>query len=256
MMFGILGQLLVNDGTDHRSIPAPKQRIILAALILNANRITSVEDLAALVWEDSRPGSWQAALHNYIARLRRAMGGAGQRLVTHSPGYVLELAPETESDLGIFASLSHRARAAVETRSWQEAGALLRSALEMWRGTPLVDVPCEALHREWVPALTEHRLKLLEWRIESDLWLRQETYLVAELRPLIAAHPLRERFSCQLMIALSRSGRQAEALAVYQDVRHKLVAELGIEPGPELQSTHRRVLAGEPTHESAGDHAS
>ena len=250
-MFGILGQLLVNDGNDQRSIPAPKQRIMLAALILNANRITSVEDLAALVWEESRPSSWQAALHNYIARLRRAMGAAGRRLLTRSPGYLLELTPETESDLGIFASLSSKAQAAVEMHSWEQAGTLLRAALDLWRGTPLVDVPSETLHREWVPALTEHRLKLLEWRIESDLWLRQETYLVSELRPLVAAHPLRERFSCQLMIALSRSGRQAEALAAYQDVRRQLVAELGIEPGRELQLTHRRVLAGEPAHEDA-----
>jgi DNA-binding SARP family transcriptional activator len=250
-MFGVLGQLLVNDGTEDRAVPAPKQRIMLAALILNANRITSVEDLASLAWGESRPASWQAALHNYIARLRRAMGGAGCRLLTRAPGYLLELDAETESDLGIFASLSRQAQAVVELRSWEQAGALLRTALDLWRGSPLVDVSSETLHREWVPALTEQRLKLLEWRIESDLWLSQETSLVSELRPLVAAYPLRERFSCQLMIALSRSGRQAEALAAYQDVRRHLVAELGIEPGHELQLTHRRVLAGELLHEDA-----
>jgi DNA-binding SARP family transcriptional activator len=246
MIFGVLGQLLVDDGTARRSIPAAKQRIVLAALILGVNRITSIDDLGDLVWDGSAPKSWRAALHNYVARLRSALGeAAGSRLVTCSPGYRLELDADTESDWCAFEALSAQAQIAVESGSWERAGVLLRSALGLWRGTPLIDVPSEELRRGWVPALTEQWLKLVEWRIESDLRLRRDSRLVVELRPLVTAYPLRERFHCQLMTALCRGGRQAEALTVYQDARRLLIAELGIEPGPELQQLHRRVLTGE-----------
>ncbi|MBC3841478.1 AfsR/SARP family transcriptional regulator [Streptacidiphilus sp. 4-A2] len=252
MLFGVMGQLMVHDGVTLRVIAAPKQRVVLAALTLNPNRIVSLDDLADLVWDGNPPGSWRAALHNYVARLRKTIGRAGVRVVTRSPGYALETHNEAETDWREFDAISWRAQAAVNSGSWESAGSLARSALALWRDVPLIDVPSESLRSEWLPVLTEQWLKLVEWRIESDLQLRRDANLVVELRPLIGSYPLRERFHCQLMIALSRGGRQAEALSVYQEARRLLVSDLGIEPGPELQQIHRQILAGrsDPEHQA------
>jgi DNA-binding SARP family transcriptional activator len=244
MKFGVLGQLLVHDGTVRRLVPAPKQRVLLATLILSANHPVSVDHLADLVWDGSPPPSWRAALHNHVNRLRRTIGPAGARLVTSFPGYQLEV-HDAESDLMAFETLSRAAQAAVVAGAWERTGAPLRAALNLWRGTPLGDVPCEPLRGAWVPALTERWLQLVEWRIESDLRSGHDPLLVGELRQLVGAHPLRERFHCQLMTVLCRTGRQAEALAVYQDARRLLNSELGIEPGFELRQAHQRVLSGE-----------
>jgi len=244
MFFGVLGQLLVDNGVEKCQIPAPKQRIMLAALIFGAGRVVSVDELADLLWNGSPPQSWRAALHNYTARLRRSLGLAGPRLVTSSPGYILEC-DEAESDWRRFDTLARQSRGAAETGSWESAAVSMRSALELWRGVPLADVPSEPLRREWVPTLTEQWLQLVEWRIESDLRLGRDPHLVIELRRLVTAYPLRERFHSQLMLALSRGGRQAEALTVYHDARRLLVTELGIEPGPELRRIQRCVLDGE-----------
>ncbi|QMU77850.1 AfsR/SARP family transcriptional regulator [Streptacidiphilus sp. PB12-B1b] len=223
---------------------APKQRILLAALALSANRIVPIDELVDLLWDGAPPESWHAALHNYVARLRKSMGLAAPRLMTRSPGYALELANDAEADWREFEALAWRSQASVQAGEWDQAGTALRAALALWRGVPLIDVPCEALRREWVPALTERWLQLVEWRIDADLMLHHDSNLIVELRPLVSAYPLRERFHCQLMAALCRSGRQAEALAVYQDARRLLVTDLGIEPGPELQQMHRQVLSG------------
>jgi DNA-binding SARP family transcriptional activator len=244
VLFGVLGQLLVDDGVTSRPITAPKQRILLASLALAANRIVPIDELADLVWDGTPPESWHAALHNYVARLRKSMGSAGPRLVTRSPGYALELANDAEADWREFEALSSRAQTDVQSGQWERAGKALRAALALWRGVPLIDVPCEPLRREWVPALTERWLQLVEWRIDADLMLHHDSNLIVELTPLVSAYPLRERFHCQLMAALCRCGRQAEALAVYQDARRLLVSDLGIEPGPELQQMHRQVLSG------------
>lgn len=244
MLFGVLGELLVDDGVTQHPLTASKQRILLASLALSANHIVPVDELVDLVWDGSPPDSWRAALHNYVARLRKSIGFAGPRLVTRSPGYVLEISGDAEADWRLFEALSSQTQAAVQSGGWEQAGSVVRSALALWRGVPLIDVPCEPLRREWVPALTERWLQLVEWRIESDLRLHHDSNLVVELTPLVSAHPLRERFHCQLMAALCRSGRQAEALAVYQRARRLLVSDLGIEPGPELQQMHRQVLSG------------
>jgi len=244
MFFGVLGQLLVDNGVEKCRIPAPKQRIILAALIFGAGRVVSVDELADLVWNGAPPQSWRAAVHNYMARLRRSLGPAGPRLVTSSPGYLLEC-DEAESDWRRFDTLARQSRSAAETGCWDSAAISLGAALALWRGMPLADVPSEPLRREWVPTLTEQWLQLVEWRIESDLRLGRDQHLVIELRRLATAYPLRERFHSQLMLALCRGGRQAEALTVYRDARRLLVTELGIEPGPELRRIQRWVLDGE-----------
>lgn len=245
MKFGIMGELLVDDGVTRRFVPAPKQRVLLATLILSANHPVSVDHLADLVWDGAPPPSWRAALHNHVNRLRRAIGPAGARVVTMSPGYLLALRDDNESDLTMFESLSRTAQVAVAEGDWERAGEPLRAALRLWRGEPLGDVPCEPLRGAWVPALTERWLQLVEWRIEADLRAGRDPLLVSELRQLTGAYPMRERFRCQLMTALCRSGRQADALGVYQDARRLLNRELGIEPGAELRQAHRRVLAGE-----------
>ncbi len=246
MRFGVLGQLLVDDGAARRLLPAPKQRILLAALLLEAGRPVGVDRLAELLWDGVPPRSWRAALHNHVNRLRRAAGPAGERVLTSPPGYLLEIRADAESDLLAFETLSRRARTAVAADDWDRAGTAARAALRMWRGTPLSDVPSTVLRDAWVPALAERRLQLVEWRVESDLRSGHDPLLVSELRQLVGDHPLRERFHCQLMTALYRTGRQADALAVYREARSLLNRELGIEPGFELRQAHRRVLSGEP----------
>ncbi len=118
-------------------------------------------------------------------------------------------------------------------------------ALGLWRGTPLADVSSRALRDAWVPHLEQVRVQALEWRIEADLHEGRHERLIPELRELTGHHPLRERFHAQLMLALAGAGRQAEALAAYQEARRVLVGELGIEPGPELRELHERILAGD-----------
>jgi DNA-binding SARP family transcriptional activator len=252
MIFGVLGPLLVDDGVEQRTVSAAKQRIILAALLLAANRIIVAGDLVDLVWDEPPPRSHRAALHNYLTRLRRSMGAAGPRLETRSPGYLLRLEDDSESDLRMFERHARAAQAAVDAALWERAGAAARDALDLWRGTPLIDVPCDSLHHAWLPTLRERRLQLIEWRIESDLRRGLVCDVVTELQQLTAAYPMRERFHGQLMVALSSTGRQGEALTVYQRARQQLVDELGIEPGPELRRVHQLVLAGELDTTSVG----
>lgn len=134
----------------------------------------------------------------------------------------------------------------------EQASALLGEALRLWRGEPLQDVPSETLRREVAPALAERRLDALQSRIEADLALGRHEEVLPELRKLTAGHPLRERFWAQRMLALYRSGRQAEALRCYHSVREVIVEELGVDPGAELRDLHRRILGGDPALAVAG----
>ncbi len=144
-----------------------------------------------------------------------------------------------------FQELCRSSGAAIGEQAWAGASAAATGALALWQGTPLADVPCQALRDAWVPQLEQARVQALEWRIEADLRLGRRDQLVPELRALAGEHPLRERFHGQLMVALAGAGRQAEALTAYQDARRVLIEELGIEPGPELRKLHERILAGD-----------
>ncbi|MGP7999651.1 MAG: BTAD domain-containing putative transcriptional regulator [Streptosporangiaceae bacterium] len=245
MDFGLLGPLVVRDGTRLVSISAPQQRILLAALLLNAGRVVSVDALAEVLWEDEPPAGARGALHSAVQRLRVALGPAGADLIeTQPPGYLITVG-DGELDVRAFSGLVARGHAAAEAGRWAEAAGLLREALGRWRGEPLADVPSELLREREVPPLEEQRLQALAGRIDADLHLGRHGEVVAELRQLAASYPLQEQFHAQLMLSLYRSGRQADALAAYQDVRGVLADELGIDPGPEVTLLHQRILAAD-----------
>jgi DNA-binding SARP family transcriptional activator len=244
--FGILGALLVHDGTEVISVPAARQRVLLAALLTQAGQAVSADALAELVWDGSPPSGAAVTLRSHVLRLRRVLGPrAGARLVTRYPGYLLQ-AGEDEVDVLRFRCLCQDGGIALREGAWDRADGLLGEALGLWRGAPLADVPSERLLRQEVPGLEELRLQTAEWRIDAALHLGRHDELVYELQPLTAQHPLRERFHSQLMLALYRCGRQAEALAVFQDTRHLLVEQLGIEPGPNMQRLNEQILAMDP----------
>ncbi len=246
MRFGILGPLLVHDGDDDIAVPAARQRVLLAALLVRAGRAVPADELAEIVWDGSVPPGSATTLRTYVKRLRQVLGPqAGARVVTRYPGYLLDAA-EDEVDLLRFARLCRDGGAAVRDGAWAEASAVLDQALGLWRGAPLADVPAQALRREEGPRLDQLRLQAVEWHMDAGLQLGQDSELVHELQSLAAAHPLREHFHAQLMLALYRCGRRAEALAVYRHARQVLVDELGAEPGAELRELHQRMLASDP----------
>ncbi|TQF02482.1 AfsR family transcriptional regulator [Kitasatospora acidiphila] len=246
MEFGILGPLLIKDAAGARTVPAPKQRILLAALLVRAGQPVTAERLAEIVWDGRPPRSASSTLRNYVMRLRQVLGEAGERIETRDGGYLLRAAP-AEVDLHRFAELRDRGLAALRADAVPDAAALLRDALALWRGPALADVPSDALHREEAERLAEVRLDALELRLAAELRLGRHTAALAELRELTTAHPERERFWAQLMTALELDGRPWEALTAYRRVRAALADELGVEPGPELQEAHHRILSGQDT---------
>ena len=244
--FGLLGSLLVADATGQvAALPAAKQRVILAALLLSANTEVSTDRLTEILWELSPPPSAATAVRNYVMRLRRQMGSAGSRIVTRPAGYTIQVHGAGELDVAEVDKLRRDARATAQAGRWPEASELFSAALSLWRGDPLADVPSPAFIQQ-VAHLTELRLQLTEFRIDAELRLARHDELVAELRQLAAEYPLREHLRAQLMLTFYRCGRQAEALEVYRDTRATLRDELGVEPASELTEMHRRILAGDP----------
>jgi DNA-binding SARP family transcriptional activator len=241
--FGVLGPLLV-DGRD--AGVAGKQRVVLAALLLRANRVVSADTLIDALWDGAPPASARVTLQGYLRRLRRDLGGgAGQRIITRDPGYLIRVA-DGELDLDVFTGLCERARSAGAGGDWPGASAQLGRALALWRGEPLADVPSDVLRRGEVPRLAELRLRALELRIDAELRLGGHAGLVAELVQLAASEPVREQLHGLLMVALYRCGRQAEALEVYRDLDRGLREEIGITPGPGLRELQERILAADP----------
>ncbi len=227
-------------------VSAAKHRVLLATLLVNANRAVPGEVLADTIWDGDPPPSARVTIRGNVKQLRQKLPPAvAARIVTRSPGYLIEVADD-ELDLSSFSDLYRQAGAAVRRAAWGPVSALLGEALSLWQGPALADVPSDMLRRQHVPALEEMRLQATEWRIDADLHLGRDGELVPELRALTAEHPLRERFHGQLMLALYRCGRQAEALACFQRARRVLVANLGVEPGIELRELHQRVLGADP----------
>jgi DNA-binding SARP family transcriptional activator len=244
MEFRILGPLEVRSNGHTLPLGGPKQRAVLALLLLGANRVVSRERLIAELWPDAPGRDSEHALTLQISRLRKALsaGGSGeQRVVTRAPGYVLRVERD-ELDLDRYEQLVAAGRAALEARDAESAVALLREAESLWRGRPLADLEFEPFARLDVERLEELRMTGLEARIEAELATGRHRELVPELEGLIAEHPLRERLRGQLMHALYASSRQAEALAVYTDTRRLLVDELGIEPSAPLRELERKIL--------------
>jgi DNA-binding SARP family transcriptional activator/Tfp pilus assembly protein PilF len=246
MWFAILGPLLVHDGDEEIAVPAARQRVLLAALLVRAGRSVPADELAEVVWDGSPPAGSAATLRTYVKRLRRVLGPrVGARVVTRYPGYLLDAAEE-EADLLRFTRLCRDGGAAVREAAWAQAWAVMGEALGLWRGAALADVPSQVLRRDESARLEQLRLQAAEWRIDAGLHMGRDSELVGELQSLAAEHPLRERFHAQLMLALYRSGRRADALAAYRHARRVLVEELATEPGTELRDLHQRMLTADP----------
>lgn len=244
--FCLLGPLVVRSGGAVIPVQAGRQRTVLAALLLDAGRAVTVDELAEALWGDDPPPSARVAVQNYVMRLRHVLGEAeGSRISTHPPGYQIRVEPG-ELDVTRFEELVGSARAAARTRSWDAVAGQTREALALWRGQPLADVNSELLAARELPYLAELRLQALEVRLDADLHLGRHAEVIIELRQLASANPLRERLHGMLMLALYRDGRQAEALTAYQDARAVLVEELGAEPGTGLRHLHHQILTADP----------
>jgi WD40 repeat protein/DNA-binding SARP family transcriptional activator len=247
--FRILGPLSVRiDGTDVQA-GGPKQRALLALLLLSANRVVSRDRLVAELFPDQSVNSADHALRNHVSRLRKVLAPASDdepRLVARAPGYLLRVEPE-ELDLEVFEALLESARDSLGSGEARAAVELLRRAESLWRGRPLADLEFEPFAHLEVERLEELRVAAVEERIDAELELGRQATLIPELESLVGAHPYRERFRAQLMLALYRAGRQAEGLDVYRRTRALLDEELGLEPGVELQQLERAILVQDPT---------
>ncbi|MFI6738598.1 AfsR/SARP family transcriptional regulator [Nonomuraea sp. NPDC050451] len=227
------------------SLPAAKQRIVLATLLLRANQNVSPDELIERVWADAVPHNARSALYTHVARLRRALGedaggdGSHRLIRTSNDGYVIHL-PAEALDLSRFRDLV--ARAGVGTDAAGEAD-LLGRALGLWRGPVLAGVPSESLHRDEVPLIVEERLRVVDRWFQLGLRLGRDDEMVKVLKEATAEHPFHERLWAQLLIALHRSGRRAEALETYRSVVTLLRDELGVDPGQELVRLHSAILA-------------
>jgi DNA-binding SARP family transcriptional activator/tetratricopeptide (TPR) repeat protein len=228
----------------------PQQRLILAVLALQAGQVVPVGELVDAVWEEDPPRSAQVSLQALVTGLRRvltALPGAG--VVRRGAGYQLRIAPG-EVDARRFRSLVRTARAAADSST---ALAEFDRALALWRGPALADVPATAKIEAIRAGLTAERLSAMQDRVRAMLQLGRNREAAEDLASLLAANPLEEELTGMLMIALARSGRKADALQVFCDMRARLAAELAVEPGPELQRLRRRILAGDPELEAQAD---
>ena len=235
----LLGPLEGSKGGDVLALGGQKPRALLAVLALEPGRVVSVDRLVEALWPGDPPETAAHAIQVYISQLRKALGAAA--LVTRPPGYVLELEPE-RVDIHRFARLAQEGRAALDAGDPAAGEGALRDALALWQGPALADFLYEPFAQTEIARLEDLRSAVLEERIEADLALGRHAELVSELEALVAAQPMRERPRAQLMLALYRSGRQADALAAYRAARETLLEELGIDPGPELKELEAAIL--------------
>jgi YVTN family beta-propeller protein len=243
MDFRILGPIEVWADGRPVALGGGQQRAVLALLLLEANRVVSSDRLIDELWDGHPPATAATALQGHISALRKALGS--DVIATRRPGYLFALDPE-QTDLGRFERLRGEAHRALERGDAGAGAEKLREALALWRGEALADVGFEPSIRGEAARLEDLRLATLEDRIDADLAVGRSADLVDELERLVAANPLREHFWGQLMLALYRAGRQADALDAYRRARRALVAELGLEPGPALRELERQMLAQDP----------
>ena len=237
--FRLLGPLEAVSADGPIPLGGIRQRALLALLLLRANEVVARDRLIEELWRDHAPESAANALAALVARLRRAL--PAETIATRAGGYEARLEPDA-LDLSRFEQLAEEGSRALAAADWTSAAAQLRTALSLWRGPPLADFTYEPFAEPTIRRLEELRLAVLENRIDADLALGRHADLVGELQALLSEHPLRERFRGQLMLALYRSGRQAEALETYRDGRATLRDELGIDPNPALQELERAIL--------------
>ena len=245
MNFQILGPLEAHGERGVVGLEGLKPRAVLAMLLLHANEPVSAERLAVGLWGEDAPAGAVKTVQVHVSRLRKALGEP-DAVSTTPAGYRLRVRPG-ELDAERFARGVAEGRRALEGGDPQRAGILLREALELWHGPALADLEFEPFAAAEIAALEEQRLVALEARVEADLARGAHGALVSELTQLRAEHPTRERLAVQLMLALYRSGRQAEALVVYRDARQILVEDAGVEPGAELQHVHAAILRQDPS---------
>jgi YVTN family beta-propeller protein len=246
MDFRILGPLEAWDGSRRIPLGGAKQRAVLAMLLLHVNETVSRDRLIDALWHDRPPATALHTLETYISRLRRMLFPVGEppRLVTHPPGWELRLDPELV-DLYRFERLVRVGRHALAAGRPEEGAERLRTALALFRGAPLDDLAFFSFTRAEIDRIEEARLGALEERVEADLPCGLHADLIPELQALVDKHPYRERFRAQLMLALYRSGRQADALTLYSRTRRQLTEDLGVDPGPELQRLVQAILQQE-----------
>jgi len=235
----LLGPLEVMRGGSTVPLGGPKPRALLAALALEVGRVVSVDRLVEDLWPGATPDTAPHAVQVYVSQLRKALGP--EAIARRGPGYALELDPE-RIDLHRFVRLADEGREILAGGDPAAAATVLREALGLWRGPALADFAYEPFAQTEIARLEELRIVALEERIEADLALGRHAELVSELEALTQAQLLRERPRAQLMLALYRAGRQADALAAYRAARDTLVEELGIEPGPDLKSLEAAIL--------------
>src|SRR5438067_8060900 len=243
MRFRLLGPLEVLVGDDWRAIGAPKWRSVLAALLIHPGQIVSADTMISEVWGDEPPARAANLVSIYVLRLRRLIADADNAvLVTRAPGYQLRVSA-TDTDALLFEAMVRDGRRAYAAGDPQAAARLLTEALGLWYGRPLADVPPTPLIEAEAERLSELRLGADELRIAAEVALGGHDQAVAELRRLLADHPLREGLWLLLMRALDGAGRHAEALEVYGQARDAISEQLGVDPGAELRQLHAELLA-------------
>ena len=249
MEFAILGPLRVTGPDGPIEINAPKQRALLATLLVShRSDVVSAERLIDVLWDEDPPPTAAKALQVHVSQLRRALGA--ETIVTRPTGYAVTLQPG-ELDLERFETLVDRARSAPP----EQAADLLREALALFRGQPLADALLLGPASSEADRIESARLDALEQRIEHDLALGRHGDVAGEVESLAAEHPYRERLHAQLMLALYRSGRQADALDAFRRARHALVEDLGLDPSPELKRLEAAILAHDPALELTAERA-
>ena len=248
MEFGILGPLAVWEDGAELELGAAKPRAVLAILLLHAGETMSTERLVDALWDEKPPATAVKALQVYVSQLRKALGDGV--VETRPPGYVVRV-EDGALDLQRFERLLDEGRQLLAAGAPVEAGEVLRRSLALWRGTPLADFRYEAFAHEEILRLEALRLVALEHRLEADLAVGRHGEAIPELETLIRDYPLRERLRELLMLALYRSGRQADALAVMQEARATLRDELGLDPSQALQRLEKAILLQDPSLDAA-----
>ena len=249
MDFRILGPLEALDQGRAIRLGGEKQRALLAVLLLHANETLSLDQLIDELWGDRPPATAAKTVQVHVSRLRKALGSGSDTetvITTREHGYALVLDPE-RLDAGRFERLVAEGRAEVEAGQPKQAVAALEQALSLWRGAPLADLAYEPFVQREAARLEELRLSALETLVDARLALGRHAEVIGDLTGLIEEHPYRERLRGQLMLALYRSERQADALQAFQQARRALVEELGIEPGERLRDLERAILAQDPS---------
>ncbi|MFI6442579.1 BTAD domain-containing putative transcriptional regulator [Streptomyces sp. NPDC050759] len=248
----VLGPLFVGDGCGVEYAPtAPKSRQLLALLVLNANQVVSTAMCIDELWGSSPPASAASTVQTYILQIRRALrrmpalgGSQAESLRTRHQGYQFVVGRE-EMDLFRFKESLAQARIALTAENYELGASLLQEGLGTWRGPALVDVQAGPLISMHLTQLGELRFSALEQRIEAELRMGLHHELISELFRLVEEFPVHENLHAQLMVALYRAGRRAQALEVYQQLRTVLISELGIEPSSRIQHLHGAVLSND-----------